>query len=72
MKMLPVNILWIWSVCDCPVVRVEEAAEGGALWLSSKVTAMTLTRVKIFQNAEKGKTQIFIFFHSVKSIVMVT
>lgn len=60
--MLPVNILWIWSVCDCPVVRVEEGAEGGALWLSSTVTAMTLTCVKIFQDAVKGKTQINIFF----------
>ncbi len=72
MKMLPVNILWIWSVCDCPVVRVEDVVEWGALWLSSTVTAMTLTRVKIFQDAAKGKTQILLFFHSVKSIVMVT
>lgn len=67
--MLPVNILWIWSVCDCPVVCVEEAAEGGALWLSSTVTALTLTRIKIFQDAAKGKNtdiNIYIFFKLLK------
>jgi len=53
MRMLPVNILWIWSICDCPVECVEPVAEGGGLRLSSTVTAMTLTRIKIFQDAGK-------------------
>lgn len=57
MRMLPVNILWIWSICDCPVECVEPVAVRGGLRLSSTVAAMTLTRIKIFQDAGKGKKQ---------------
>lgn len=62
MRILPVNILWIWSICDCPVVRVEKAAKGRRLWVSSTVTAMTLTCVKIFQDSGKGKNQMLVLF----------
>lgn len=63
-RMLPVNILWIWSICDRPVEGAEAVAEGGGLRLSSTVTAVTLTRIKIFQDAgKKGekKSDIVIF-----------
>lgn len=68
-RMLPVNILWIWSICDRPVECAEAVAEGGGLRLSSTVTAVTLTRIEIFQDAGKGKkknTDINIFFRLLK------